>query len=228
MGLANGLGPGPPASCHKARARVTARQRRGRRAVLNGIVLIGVVGVLALMLTELGRPSHYSRLAGAGVGPSPTATGSFPPDKQAIIDEDNRLAAAGASNAPPKPTNPMDLAPSPSSEPTGPIRTGIMDANPPFPNVMYEIENQWAGIQGDEAIIVYAGSEGYGGDLSQGILVVRTQPANDLQADWKLNEFPTPSKHGAVTVTAADGLILTLSATDGTTFTFDAGTDTYK
>ncbi len=112
------------------------------------------------------------------------------------------------------------------------VRTGIVN-DAPFPGSEYSFVEQNAGggwnDQG-EFVQVWAGNEGEQ-DPSQGALVevVTTYDEyGDAVSSSQNMVFPTPTKHGAVTITAVHGSVLTVKADDGTEWAFDVGTNSFE
>ena len=77
----------------------------------------------------------------------------------------------------------------------------------------WDFVNYWVGLVGDQWVYVYAGYQD--ADPTQGGVVVKWHgsPPGDF--------IPTPVAAGSVKIVSAQGTVLTLLATDGTTFLFD-------
>lgn len=87
---------------------------------------------------------------------------------------------------------------------------------------MMDITNHWEGMGKDPAVITGALLT----DPRQGVTVLAYGQRNSSLGDTKV--FPTPTKHGAVRITAVNGSMFTLTAADGTVFTFDIKAMTYR
>jgi hypothetical protein len=85
-------------------------------------------------------------------------------------------------------------------------------------------QNHWYERLPDRIISVYAGSEGSGGDRTQGLLMVIVRTPDETRSLERGQLYSTPSKAGAVHITDAVGERLTLEAADGTRFYFDVAT----
>ncbi|MBI5947110.1 MAG: hypothetical protein HY875_03115 [Chloroflexi bacterium] len=92
---------------------------------------------------------------------------------------------------------------------------------PPFPSMVLTTTNLWCVDESDgAALAVWAGrvTVESGRDPRQGELALVRQSTLGHRF---LGFYPTPTKHGVVWVTGASGLVLELTAEDGTTFHFD-------
>lgn len=90
---------------------------------------------------------------------------------------------------------------------------------PPWGTEIFEPGNSWSITANGQDLLVYAGADGK--NHQQGVVIVY------WKSDGHDNWVPTPSAHGVVKITDAQGTTLTLSALDGTTFTFDAATQKF-
>ncbi|MHB8647327.1 MAG: hypothetical protein ACYDAR_16200 [Thermomicrobiales bacterium] len=132
--------------------------------------------------------------------------------------------AARATTGPPTPT------PLPSEAPSF-QRTGIISGPLPIGDDRVfrndaTIENYWRAFTspyGPYMFVVAAGVRQ--DDPQQGFVGVALYQHNALES---LNKSPTPTKHGNVHITAVNGSLVTLVAADGTVFTFDDTTFTFK
>ena len=97
--------------------------------------------------------------------------------------------------------------------------TGIVDdVQGALPTSTARLLNAWQGRAGGGFVSVYAGAAA--GDADQGVVVVVTlEDARHPTLGQQL--VKTPSRSGALRVTAANGSLLTLQAEGGTSFTFD-------
>ncbi len=192
----------------------TARLNSTRRR----LVLLGALGLSVLIAAPV--------VAVAQNRPGPDYS-KFPPEKRALLEaQDRAIATAQAGPKPPK--DPRDSKgnvpqaapppPRPGSQPRRLAGAGtiIETGLAPFPAQQFFGQNRWVETKGGNDVVVYAGADGE--DPSQGVVVVQVT-RNHAGIDG--GAFPTPRKAGAVRVTGAQGEVLTLTATDGTTFTFD-------
>jgi hypothetical protein len=97
--------------------------------------------------------------------------------------------------------------------------TGIVDdVQGALPTSTAQLLNAWQGRAGGGFVSVYAGATA--GDANQGVVVVVTlEDARHPTLGQQL--VKTPSRSGALRVTAANGSLLTLQAEGGASFTFD-------
>jgi hypothetical protein len=97
--------------------------------------------------------------------------------------------------------------------PTQPPAQGILDGiAPPFnTDVFWSGGNQWNGYINNVFTIVYAGSRG--NDHEQGVVVVVT----DTSEEW----FDTPAKDGTLTISSANGTVLSLTSTNESAYQFN-------
>lgn len=86
----------------------------------------------------------------------------------------------------------------------------------------YAFKNRWAIKKGDTDVGVWAGVDLK--DKQQGVLWYSETSRSHKGVH---QAYPTPSKAGAVEVTGATGDVITLTATNGTTFRFDVASRTY-
>jgi hypothetical protein len=110
--------------------------------------------------------------------------------------------------------------------PRQPPETGIFPSGESFwPPMSYRLQNQWGGIDGDIQIRVWAGAYGSAVPSLEGRGVVVW-----ASIDWTTGTFlsmdviPAPPDTTALTITGADGHLLTLQTEEDQTFTFDADT----
>jgi hypothetical protein len=153
----------------------------------------------------------------------------------AIVIAAGAVALAQALPSTPRQRSTVQVMPSDSFPPKGTPPPPTPDTSPPvgiidhpsvpFPPSSVTITNAWQGYVNGDFVQVYAGSD-YGNttDTSQGWLIVVTHSTSDSISGQTYN---TPGQDGPVTITAADGSNLSLTATDGTVFVFDVQTDTY-
>lgn len=97
-----------------------------------------------------------------------------------------------------------------------------------IPGVRIAIATQAGVIVGQEQYSLTSGSAGE--DRRQGVIYV-FHPVYDSCAHPELNDemglYPAPTKHGALTMTAIDGVIVTYRTADGTTGQFNVVTKQY-
>ena len=165
------------------------------------------IGVLAV-LTLIGAVFAYRHIADA------SSQGPIPAAKR---DRESKDASRRAGRRAPKPAN--TRAPRPPASPTPGWQRGIIEDDE-SPSSAFAIRNRWVGtIDGDD-VAVFAGAAA--SDATQGVVVVQR-----LSADGSASPprgFDTPTKDGAVHVTAVRGSRVTVVAEDGATFTFDLST----
>lgn len=156
-----------------------------------------------------------------------TLSVSTDPTEQAFLQDklnrmesiqQNRLQAL--ENAAPKPEDPCAQRPTPEPTRSVPRLAGIysvVDApiNPEEFTPVSQWQGEWAGLW----VRVYAGSRTY--DPQQGEIWVLV----DHTADF--GSYPAPTPGGALTITAADGLVLTLRDESGATLYFDVASRSY-
>lgn len=105
-----------------------------------------------------------------------------------------------------------------TSQPEPEWRRGIIDSGQaPFPSQQYRFENQWQDVVGGKHTNVWAGAAG--ADPQQGVVVVSTTSL-DLTQTGSAEVFRTPSRTGALRITDAHGMVLTLVDATGAMFTF--------
>ena len=99
------------------------------------------------------------------------------------------------------------------------VRLGIFDDNvPPFStDTFWSGGKVWYGYANSVLLTVHAGSRGK--DHQQGVVLIVT----DTSTDW----YDTPAKDGTLTIASADGTVLSLTATDGVVYQFDAANRSY-
>ena len=168
------------------------------------VLRIGVVAAL----TVLGAVFAYRHIADA------SSQGPIPAAKR---DREAKDASRRRNDRAPKPSD--TRAPRPASSATPGWQRGIIDDDE-SPSSAFAIRNRWVGRVRGGDVAVFAGASA--SDGTQGVVVVQ-QLADDGSAGAP-RSFDTPTRAGAVHVTAVQGSRVTLVAEDGTTFTFDAAT----
>lgn len=145
--------------------------------------------------------------------------GSPPPaDPEALRQRDAAYEKAFATICgPPASPSPVQLTPGDYAPPYA-LKEGIFE---PAEDVLpqWDFVNYWVGHVGDQWSFVYAGVQD--ADPTQGGVVV---VPNGSPPGYFL---PTPVAAGSVKITSAEGTTLTLLATEGTTFVFDAESESY-
>lgn len=150
-----------------------------------------------------------------------SAESTLPPDKAARLDA--LAAQAQRDHSLPAPSLPPRY-------PDKPRPVGILEGVPaPLDPHLYTIANMWQQMVGDRYEMVYAGV--LTADPAQGVLIVMTAPVDMLNPPSGAWSGPdvhlTPTRDGGVRLTTFTGSVLSLQATDGTLFRFDASTRTY-
>lgn len=156
-----------------------------------------------------------------------TLSVSTDPTEQAFLQDklnrmeniqQNRLQAL--ENAAPKPEDPCALRPTPEPTRSVPRVPGIssVEGAPINPEEFIPV-NQWQGEWAGQWVRVFAGRQTY--DPQQGEIWVLV----DHTADF--GSYPAPTPGGALTITAADGLVLTLRDESGAVLYFDVASRSY-
>jgi len=132
--------------------------------------------------------------------------------------QQNRLQAL--ENAPTKPADPCALRPTPEPTRSVPRLPGIspVERAPINPEEFTPV-NQWQGEWAGLWVRVYAGAQAY--DSRQGEVWVLVDYASDF------GSYPAPTPGGALTISAADGLVLTLQDESGARLYFDVASRSY-
>ena len=175
------------------------------------VVLLLVFAVSVFMIT----------LTGNSATAAPDVKTALDPTKQAVLDNNATDKAIGelhpATYGPNPLTPPIELR-GMSWGPTSTPRSGIEDSHEDPVNSEYAMVNkQWSGPLNGSWVRVYSGY--YGQQPEQGVVFVLVNAPGDK--GYSLKEFPIPVKEGEVTITAANGLVLTLVTKEGTTLHFD-------
>ncbi len=146
---------------------------------------------------------------------------AFLQDKLSRLQSIEQRRLQGLQNAQPKPEDPCALRPTP--EPTRALMrtagispvSGQVPINPEEFTPASQWQGEWAGLW----VRVYAGARAY--DPRQGEIWVLV----DYAADF--GSYPAPTPGGALTITAADGLVLTLQDESGASLYFDVASRSY-
>lgn len=153
-------------------------------------------------------------------------TRELPAEKQAILkmaEQHQHLALQ--NEAPPNPAGqpPPELATPPDPE----WQTGIIEGHAaPFSGSVFQLENQWQQVLGERHVNVYAGA--LGEDRQQGVVIVQTTHVADLAHPSNPVFVRSPARTGALRIVEERGALLTLRALDGSTYTFDVASASFK
>jgi hypothetical protein len=103
--------------------------------------------------------------------------------------------------------------------PPATARLGIFDDNvPPYStDTFWSGGKVWYGYANSVLLMVHAGSRG--DDHQQGVVLIVT----DTSTDW----YDTPEKDGTLTITSANGTVLSLTATNGAVYQFNVATRSF-
>jgi hypothetical protein len=118
-------------------------------------------------------------------------------------------------------------SPSTSTDELGaPLGSITTDIPPAFSTDYFLTTNAWINDAGSQRFIVFAGSTP--NDATQGGVVVESESLGTASSSSEPTTatFLTSGQDGTLTITSANGWILTLQATDGATYQFDVTTDT--
>ncbi len=200
-------------------------------ALLGGLSVVGIAHAVGPNSASAPSPTATP---GAGVSaphfpPNPSAAPTtlasasgpaLPAERQAVLD---RRATEIA--APPKVAPAIKGPPAESTKPTSTPATGILDVQiSPFSAHDAIITNRWQGTVGGVFVVVYAGRITQTPD--QGLVAVSLGEPGQL--NFSLQQYPTPTKSGAVHITSANGSLLTLVSEKGQMFVFDVGARLFK
>ncbi len=159
-------------------------------------------------------------------------------------------AATSSSNPPPLPPQKQQLlqaeashlakarAAAPAKSTTRPLLPQVVQTNSWIPGIYQTSQEgqlaglaetgEWQGIVRGVDVAVLAGSAALGSDgtpNSVGQIVVQTITASN--PDGTFVPYANPGLPGPYRIVSAAGSVITLSAGDGTAFTFDANDDTF-
>jgi hypothetical protein len=178
------------------------RVRRAALALVIATAALLAIGVGALVEAQRSNTGQFC-------APAPSR---LPPAKAARLQQYcARLAQRTPSPLPYGPQPPPDIARQTQNEEITLYGVNRLPP-PPWAKDTYVFTNAWL----SDLYVVYAGS--LDSDKSQGVIVLAQRVRPFPQ---KLAEFLTAPKDGDLNVTAANGDILTLTARDGATYTFD-------
>lgn len=191
---------------------------RRRIALIGGILLVAVAAIAVI-----------TAVAAQNTGAKPTVRpyiASMPPEKRDLVPLQETKTAEYVSAHP-------DAAKIPATITHAPPVQGIQYKYPNAWNMHLRFENEWFGNVNGQSVAVFAGSfstvDQFGKvteDRQQGYVAVAMESKGGVDTDY--HEYLTPTKHGAVKITAVNGTQVSLIATDGSTITFDLTTRTFS
>jgi hypothetical protein len=199
---------------------LTGMRPRSQRAAI--VVLCILAGLLA-------ATAVITVVAAQNAGTKPTVRpyiASMPPAKQTY-------AALGQTKTAEFATTHPEAKNIPSTATHGPSIQGLARKYPNPSNMNLPIENEWYGAINGRGVALYAGyfaityPDGREvRDEQQGYIAVDIGPATPGPGQ-NYHEYLTPTKHGALEITAVDGTKVSLVAKDGAIFTFDLDTSIF-
>lgn len=202
-----------------------------RRWVIGSMIaLIILGGALIAGATMLAAQAPAASAAQTLPGCDTTVNIAIPAPnpKQSLCDAEQTRVAQAMAQATAHPNNAVGRGQVPQSlqaVPTAPQPTGIINRQFPGPNPgVVTITNKWQDSINSRLVTVWAGA--LTADPQQGVVVVIDGPIAAMSPPPQPRT--TPTKHGAVRVTAVNGPLLTLTAIDGTIFTFDRTTEAFR
>lgn len=198
-----------------------------------GVLLLGLAALVAVALARC--PDQAAADANSCLTDIPADLRcwiypSLDPADQAIVDAtaaDQQSVAAGPEppdeeSGGPEPTLPLD------DGIVGPPDLGVSNGPAPESTSVFQPENQWSGSLNGDFVNVWAGASTIAPTLGE--VLVQTESLDQTQVlETKL--ITAPANDGALTLnglsTTAPGS-LSLTAADGTQYTYDPGTDTIQ
>lgn len=187
--------------------------------VVSSLLLLASITLLTFISVGAAPTTNTSKRATALTQRYATERAHLPPYKQQYADIGATKEAA-ALLAPSLPTrNPKATFP-PLSTPAFIYGILNMHENPFRPG--HAAVNEWFGLLDGKHVGVYSTS--VLDDDDQGAVGIATEQADGTD---NYQEYPTPTKHGPVRITAVNGTLVMLQAKDGTGFTFDLATRTF-
>jgi len=149
-----------------------------------------------------------------------SAVSNYAATKEAVLDHRATNIASVPKVAPA-----IKGPPALSSNPTSTPQTGILDIQiAPFNAHEGIIANRWQGVVAGQFVVVYAGRQAEPAD--QGLVAVSASAPGDTKTS--VQKYPTPTRSGSVKITGMNGTQLTLKSEQGTTFTFDVASRTFR
>jgi len=199
--------------------------RIGRRSTF---AVLGVAATLAVLIltTVAARPAHAHKRSNSQAIAAAGCFDQKPSEPQGCWVPPAGYVPASKANASfvpisvPSTDKSADTA---SDIPAGTINDEMVG---PFSSSDYLTNNAWWNETAGTDVDVYAGAQG--SNPSQGVVVVLSSPVSGDGSAPTLKAFPTTQQDGALTITGAQGWILTLTASDGTVYTFDALTSQFQ
>jgi len=187
-----------------------------------GAALVALIGLAATLLivnsADTGGQAWVERnieeyRATLAVSTNPTEQAFLQQKLNAMEQiQANRLQAL--RNLPTKPADPCEMRPTPEPTTVRPATAGIsLASSVPISPDDFISTTQWQGEWAGLWVRVYAGA--YAGSVDQGVLWIVV----DNTGDW--GNYDSPMRGGALTVTAAEGLVLTLKDASGAQLYFD-------
>ena len=204
---------------------------RARIAIAGGGALVGLAVIAgAFAFSASGAPPPTRPPQGLANPNLPYATDAhLEPTFASSLHRDATRRVEAATNFARNPPTKDPNTPTPIPTVDHPAsRTGIITGPLPdedsftFANTAV-IENFYRAFPNSSAFVVAAGASKR--DPQQGFVGVAAAQKTGLVV---LNTSLTPTKHGSVHITAVNGSLVTLAAADGTTFTFDDTTYTFR
>ncbi len=179
-----------------------------------------MLGLVAVMLVGVGyaQTRSYQPL-------EPIGTANIPPTKLAFLEMVDATEAAALTAVPTAPRDPNYRPhPTPAPRPTAP--TGIQEGyEPPFPEELYTIINDWTGRVANEDVEVYAGLS-HLASPPRGVVVVEVYP-NSGSTGPAMTDYLTPGQSGPLRIVSYKGTELTIQdtgrAAGAKPFIFDVG-----
>lgn len=203
---------------------IVHRQSTRVAAISVAVLLAGgiLIGLIAVNAATPESKVVQRATSSANYYATERARFSNAPAKQEIIDKD-ATHVAGVVLTPPHPIPTHDPHATFPPLPTPIYLTGIIaSVENPYRRGQVAV-NQWHDFVNGKHIGVYATS--LYGDYDQGAVGVSTADRDGTHDTYQ--EYPTPTKHGPVQITAVNGTHFTLQAKDGTVFVFDLATRTF-
>jgi hypothetical protein len=199
----------------RIKSRPPGRTEKNWRRAGVPLLVAGILAAGATIAVAASRPTCEEQIAAL----NRQLLGSAPPaNPEALRQRDAAYERAFAAICGP-PAVPSPVQPSPGdNEPPYVLRAGIFE---PAEDILpeWDFVNYWVGHVRDQWVSVYAGFQD--ADPTQGGVVV--VPYGSPPGFF----LPTPVAAGSVKIVSAQGTVLTLLATDGTTFVFDVESESY-